>query len=333
MQLAIDDFLKLRDQLPMVDVRSQGEYADGHIPRAFNIPILNNEERVEVGTTYKQKGQKEAIATGFRLVGPRLADIVDHAGKTGNELLVHCWRGGMRSGNFCQFVSMAGIKTHQLIGGYKAYRGKAMTSFSLPLQLMIIGGCTGSGKSDILRALKNRGEQVIDLEFLASHKGSVFGGLMMDPQPTTEQFQNLLFEQILSLDVSKRIWIEDESLSVGSIFLPEAFWKTMVASPIVEIDVNKEMRIQRLTREYGRADPLKFLEAMTRIAKKLGGQHFNAAKINLEQGDFPAVIEILLNYYDKTYLNGLKKNRSRIEHTFPWDGLDLETITSTLISI
>ncbi|MBA4055349.1 MAG: tRNA 2-selenouridine(34) synthase MnmH, partial [Marivirga sp.] len=297
------------------------------------IPILNNEERIVVGTTYKQKGQKEAIRAGFRLVGPRLSDIIDHAGQTGNELLVHCWRGGMRSGNFCQFVSMAGIKTHQLIGGYKAYRAKAITSFSLPLKLMIIGGCTGSGKSDILRALKSKGEQVIDLELLALHKGSVFGGLMMSPQPTTEQFQNLLFEEILSLDLSRRIWIEDESFSVGSIFLPEGLWRTMITSPIIEIDVNKGTRIQRLAAEYGTADTIHFLEAMTKLTKKLGGQHFNAAKIKLEQGDFPAVIEILLTYYDKAYRNGLAKNKSRIKHTLSWDGSNAETITSALISM
>lgn len=331
MQLPIDDFLKLRTQLPMVDVRSQGEFGDGHIPMAINIPILNNDERVEVGTTYKQKGQKEAIRAAFRLVGPRLSDLIDHAAQTGDELLVHCWRGGMRSGNFCQFVSMAGIKTHQLVGGYKAYRSKAITSFSLPLNLIIIGGCTGSGKSDILRSLKNRGEQVIDLELLASHKGSVFGGLMMDPQPTTEQFQNLLFEEMLSLDVLKRIWIEDESFSVGNIFLPDGLWKTMMASPIIEIDVAREMRIQRLAVEYGPADTMRFLEAMTKLTKRLGGQHFNAAVAKLEQGDFLAVVDILLTYYDKAYRIGLAKNRSRIKHSLSWDGLNSEAITSALI--
>lgn len=333
MQLLIDDFLKLRTQLPIVDVRSQGEFGEGHIPTAINIPILNNEERVDVGTTYKQKGQKEAIRVGFRLVGPRLSDIIDHAGETGDELLVHCWRGGMRSGNFCQFVSMAGIKTHQLIGGYKAYRAKAITSFSLPLNLMIIGGCTGSGKSDILRALKSKGEQVIDLEHLASHKGSVFGGLMMYPQPTTEQFQNLLFEEILSLDLTKRIWVEDESLAVGNIFLPEGLWRNMISSPMVEINVTREIRIHRLAAEYGAADPMEFLKAMMKLTKKLGGQHFNAAKIKLEQGDFPAVIEILLTYYDKAYLSGLTKNKTRIRQTLSWDGLNTEAITSALMII
>jgi tRNA 2-selenouridine synthase len=188
----LSEFLFLRKDLPVVDVRSEGEFKEGHIPGAINLPILNNEERKEVGTDYKQKGQKNAIMTGFRLIGPRLPQILDAAEKVagGKELLVHCWRGGMRSNYFCQFVTMARIKAQSLTGGYKAYRQKALDSFKLPLKLRVIGGSTGAGKSDILRALAAKGEQVIDLEALAHHKGSVFGGLMMPKQPTTEQFQN-----------------------------------------------------------------------------------------------------------------------------------------------
>ena len=188
----------------MVDVRSEKEFGEGHIRKAVNIPILNNEERVAVGTDYKTKGQAEAIKTGFRLVGPRFLEIISHAEfvSGGQELLVHCWRGGMRSSNFCQIIGMARIKTHQLNGGYKAYREKALASYKVPMQLKVIGGYTGSGKSEILRALGRRGEQIIDLEALASHKGSVFGGLMMPPQPTTEQFQNDLFEELMKFDFS-----------------------------------------------------------------------------------------------------------------------------------
>lgn len=333
MQLSIDDFLKLRAHLPSVDVRSEGEYAEGHIPLAINIPILTNEERVEVGTTYKQKGQQDAIRAGFRLVGPRLSGIISDAEKIGNELLVHCWRGGMRSENFCKFMSMAQIKTHQLCGGYKAYRARALESFRLPLKLIVIGGCTGSGKSDILRMLKNRNEQILDLERLASHKGSVFGGLMLTPQPSTEQFQNHLFEEILSLDLKRRIWIEDESIAVGNIFLPQDLWHQMLESPIVEINVDQVTRIKRLVTEYGPADATQFLEAMTKLAKKLGGQHFKTAKEKLQQGNMAAVIEILLIYYDKAYRNGLATKQSRVKHTLSWDGSNPDAIISSLISM
>lgn len=334
MILPVDEFLKLRETLPVVDVRSEGEFAEGHIRSAINIPILNNSERVAVGTDYKQKGQAEAIRTGFRLVGPRLLDIIDQAKAITekNEMIVHCWRGGMRSGNFCQFVGMAGMKTHQLKGGYKAYRQEALQSFKTPIKFVVLAGSTGSGKTEILQALANAGEQVIDLEQLASHKGSVFGGLMQKPQPTTEQFQNDLFEKILTLDPGKRVWIEDESVAVGKIFLPLDFWQTMGRSPVVALSVEKDIRIQRLVNEYGSADKNEFLEAMTGITKKLGGQHFKAAKEKLLENDMAAVMDILLTYYDKAYRNGLEKKKNRIAANVVWDGTDKNKLVNELSS-
>jgi tRNA 2-selenouridine synthase len=335
MIISIDDLLTLRNTLPVVDVRSEGEYGMGHIQPAINIPLLNNAERVAVGTDYKQKGQLEAIKTGFRLVGPRLLDIIEATEKIAikKEIIVHCWRGGMRSSNFCQFVGMAGIKTHQLTGGYKSYRHVAIESFKKPFQFKIIGGCTGSGKSEILRALGKQGEQIIDLEKLASHKGSAFGGLMQAPQPTTEQFQNDLFEEILKLDIHKPIWIEDESIAVGKIFLPDELWRTMSASPVVEIALDKADRIKRLVHEYGDADQEEFLKAMERITKKLGGQHFKVAKEKLLLGDMASTIEILLTYYDKAYLNGLEKKKSRINATIEWHGDDMDQLVNKLLKI
>jgi tRNA 2-selenouridine synthase len=332
--VSIEEFLSLRKDLPVVDVRSEGEFQEGHIRGAINIPLLNNTERIAVGTDYKQKGQHEAIKTGFRLVGPRLLDIISEAEKVASnrELLVHCWRGGMRSNNFCQFVGMAGIKTHALKGGYKAYRHQALESFKRPMNLILLTGCTGSGKSEVLRALKSQGEQVLDLENLANHKGSAFGGLLMPPQPTTEQFQNELFEEILTLDSTKRIWVEDESIAIGKIFLPPDFWKTMSQAPLVQMDVTKEVRIQRLVDEYGPADRDEFLATMSKIVKKLGGQHFNSAKEKLLQGDMASVIDILLTYYDKAYLQSIEKRKSRIKNTVVWDGNDLNSYVKRILT-
>ena len=334
MTISIEDFFSLRTQLPLVDVRSEGEFGEGHIPGAINIPILNNAERVAVGTDYKKKGQLEAIKTGFRLVGPRIIDIVNEAEKIApqRELLVHCWRGGMRSGNFCHFAGMAKLRTHQLKGGYKAYRQTALESFKKPFPFIIIGGSTGSGKTELLRALAEKGEQIIDLEKLANHRGSVFGGLMMPPQPTTEQFQNDLFEGILKLDLSKRIWIEDESIAVGKIFLPEELWRRMSMSPIVEMIVDKQTRIKRLTDEYGAADKNLFLAAMEKIVKKLGGQNFNEAKKMLFEGSMESTIEILLNYYDKAYATGLSKKQDRIKFGLQWDGNHVTKLAENLLS-
>jgi tRNA 2-selenouridine synthase len=331
--ISLREFLSLRNSLPVVDVRSPLEFQQGHIRGAINIPLLNNEERIAVGTDYKQKGQAEAIKTGFRLVGPRLEGIINETEKISSkkELLVHCWRGGMRSNNFCQFVGMAGIKTKALAGGYKAYRHFGLEAFKKPLPIILLTGCTGSGKSEILRALKEQGEQILDLEKLANHKGSAFGGLLMAAQPTTEQFQNELFEEILKLDPSKRIWVEDESIAIGKIFLPNDFWATMNQSIIVKMDVAKEVRIQRLVNEYGPANRDEFLTIMGKVVTKLGGQHYNAAKEKLLQGDMASTIEILLTYYDKAYLNSIEKRKTRVKTIAPWDGKNTKDFASQLI--
>ena len=334
MPLSISDFLQLRQHRPVVDVRSEGEFETGHVRGAINIPLLNNDERVAVGTAYKQRGQQEAIKEGFRLVGPRLADIIEETKEVsaGRDLLVHCWRGGMRSNNFCQFAAMARIKSESLIGGYKAYRQLALESYKKPLQIVLLGGCTGSGKSEVLRALADHGEQILDLEGLAHHKGSAFGGLLMPPQPTTEQFQNELFEEILNLDLSRRVWVEDESLAIGKIFLPNDLWLQMRASQLVQMDVAKEVRIQRLVNEYGAADREIFLQIMGKIVKKLGGQNFIAAKEKLLENDMFSVMEILLTYYDKAYLASINKRRDKIQLTIPWDGRDVRVFVEEVIN-
>ena len=334
MIVSIDDFLKLRESLPVVDVRSEGEFAEGHIRGAVNIPILNNSERAAVGTDYKQKGQAEAIKTGFRLVGPRFLEIINNVeyASGGKELLVHCWRGGMRSANFCNIIGMAKLRSRQLAGGYKTYRERALEEFKRPMQLHVIAGYTGSGKSEILRALRTKGEQVVDLEHLANHKGSVFGGLMMPPQPTTEQFQNELFEELLTLDLSRPIWIEDESIAIGKIFLPGDFYRQMQSAPVLEVRVDKSIRIERLVQEYGHADKAEFLRAMESITKKLGGQNFKAAKEKLFEDDMAFAIDILLNYYDKAYGTGLKNKEHRVRLQVSWDGKDVNQCADALMA-
>ncbi len=334
-ELEWSEFVKLRTSLPIVDVRSEQEFADGNIPGAINIPLLNNEERIAVGTDYKQKGKEEAIKTGFKLVGPRLGEIVEAAERTAKdkELVVHCWRGGMRSSNFAQFIGMSGINSHILKGGYKTYRNKAHELFKQPFEIILISGCTGSGKSEVLRELTKLGEQTIDLEGIANHKGSAFGGLMMPPQPTTEQFENILYEQLATYDITKPIWVEDESIAIGKIFLPNGFWMNMRGSPVTLLKVNKEIRVQRLVNEYGHADRDEFLQAMIRITKKLGGQHLKKAKEELEVGNMSSVMEILLTYYDKAYLGSLEKRKPQIIGQTDWDGIDPATAADQLIQI
>jgi tRNA 2-selenouridine synthase len=334
MPLTIYDFLRLRRELPVLDVRSEGEFVQGNVSGAANIPILNNEERRAVGIDYKQKGQREAILTGFRLVGPRMQDIILNTEQiaNGRELLVYCWRGGMRSNNFCQIVGMARVKSRALQGGYKSFRQKAFETFAKPMQLLVVGGSTGSGKSEVLRALKENGEQVIDLEALANHKGSAFGALMQPPQPTTEQFHNNLFDVIYSLDTNKRIWIEDESITIGKVVIPPGLWATLSQSPVIELDVDKQVRIDRLVNEYGPANKEEFLDAMTKITKRLGGQYYKAAAESLSEGDMHTTIDILLTYYDKAYSMGLTKKKDRIIKRVPWNGKTTDAFVRELIN-
>jgi tRNA 2-selenouridine synthase len=171
------------------------------------------------------------------------------------------------------------------------------------------------------------------LEKLAHHKGSAFGGLLMPPQPTTEQFQNELFEEILKLDPSKRIWVEDESIAIGKLFLPNDFWATMSLSKMVQMDVAKEIRIQRLVNEYGPANREEFSRVMSMVEKKLGGQHYKVAKEKLQQGDMASTIDILLTYYDKAYLNSIEKRRPKVASVIPWNGNDKESFAKELINL
>ena len=238
----------------------------------------------------------------------------------------------MRSANFAQFVSMAGVQSHVLAGGYKTYRTQALRSFAMPYQFILLSGSTGSGKTDVLNQLQQEGEQVIDLEGLANHKGSAFGALNMPPQPTTEQFQNELFENLLRLDPSKPIWLEDESIAIGKIFLPSDFWNQMRQSPVVMLEVKKDVRVQRLVNDYGSADKEQFLTAMSKITKKLGGQNFIEGKKRLELDDMAGVMEILLTYYDKAYSNSMEKRKPKRLGSVLWDGKNLQKIAKQLVA-
>jgi tRNA 2-selenouridine synthase len=180
--------------------------------------------------------------------------------------------------------------------------------------------------------LAESGEQVLDLEKLASHKGSAFGGLMMPPQPTTEQFHNNLFEELYHLDITKRIWVEDESITIGKVFLPPDFWVQMKNSPLVQMEVAKEIRINRLVNEYGAANREEFQKAMDKIVKRLGGQHYKAAKEKLWANDMAGTIDILLTYYDKYYLGSIENKRERIRATVSWEGKNAKSFAAELIS-
>lgn len=309
-KLSIDDFLAKAHTLPVIDVRSPGEYDHAHIPGAVSIPLFDNDERAQVGTKYKQAGKDSAVLLGLGLVGPKLADFVKQSRRLNpqqKEVLVHCWRGGMRSGSFAWLLDTAGLTVSTLVGGYKAYRNAVLDAFTQPRQLIILGGKTGSGKTDILHELARQGEQIIDLEGIAHHKGSSYGAIGQKTQPKNEQFENLLYQDWRQLAPNRRIWLEDESRNVGSCFIPMPLWQQMRAAPVAFVDVPKSIRIQRLVQEYTGIDHALLVEATERIRRRLGGKATQDALDALAQHDYATVADLTLSYYDKAYLHGLSQ--------------------------
>ena len=218
---------ELTDALKIIDVRSPKEFSQGHIPGAYNLPLFSNEERALVGTCYKQKGKEPAIKLGLEIVGPKMASFIEDARKISpnKQMLVHCWRGGMRSSSMAWLLELTGFDVSILKGGYKAYRNFALAIFNEDYKLKILGGKTGSGKTQLLHQMNKLGIQIIDLEAIAHHKGSAFGKIGHDAQPTSEQFENNLAMALQTLNAKKEIWLEDESKGIGKCFIPMNFWQ------------------------------------------------------------------------------------------------------------
>jgi len=320
---------------PLFDVRTPSEYQKGHIPTAVNLPIFSDEERAVVGTIYKQKNPQEALLKGLELVGPKLRSIIEQV-KSHTEttaVSVHCWRGGKRSGSIAWLLGMAGYQVTSLQGGYKAYRTQVLENLTNPLpQLIVLGGKTGCGKTKILKALAEQGEQIIDLEGLANHKGSAFGDIGQSEQPSTEQFENNLYEHIRGLDKNKRIWIENESKGIGKIFLPNPFWAQMKAAPLVNIELPDKERLAFLIKEYTVGDIAALKTGFHKIKKRLGGKRYQEAIDLLEQKEVAAAARIALQYYDKSYQYMLNKNTAPTIHKLQFSKLDPKQIAQKLIN-
>lgn len=304
--LPIEEFLPLTDDLPLVDVRAPKEFAEGHIPGAVNIPLFSDAERADVGIRYKNNGNESAVLLGLELVGPKLADFARQAKKLAprKEILVHCWRGGMRSKSMAWLFETAGLKARILDGGYKAYRRFIRGQFSMPSKMIILGGYTGSGKTDILRELQKQGEQFLDLEGISHHKGSAFGQLGQEEPPTSEQFENNLADDWRKFDLNKTIWIEDESRMLGWCGIPEPLFQKMRNSLLLKIVVPKKEREKRLVKEYGKFDKEVLRQSLNKITDRLGGLAYKQANEALESGDMTRVADITLFYYDKAYQHG-----------------------------
>jgi tRNA 2-selenouridine synthase len=235
----------------------------------------------------------------------------------------------MRSAAIAWLLNLYGVKISVLAGGYKAYRNYVLETFSLPFSLKIVAGFTGSGKTEILHELEKRGEEIIDLEKLASHKGSAFGNINMPVQPTQEMFENLLAQDLRLKSMRQRqssicnlqsaikdsdllhsthhlpLWLEDESQRIGLINIPPAFWQQIRQAPVYFFDIPFEERLKHITEEYGDYDKKILAESIKRIGNRLGGLETKNALNYLDEGNISACFSILLKYYDKHYLKGL----------------------------
>ncbi|HRX15072.1 MAG TPA: tRNA 2-selenouridine(34) synthase MnmH [Spirochaetota bacterium] len=312
-----EPFLEKSAFLKIIDVRSPGEFEAGHIPDAVNIALFDNEERAVVGTIYKQQGRELAVLKALEIVGPKLVGYVTEAQKyvVNGEILVHCWRGGMRSESFAWFCETIGLKVYLLKGGYKSYRHYIRQSFLLCDRLVVLGGFTGSGKTEILNELGKSGEQVIDLEGFANHKGSAFGAIGQKEQPTTEQFENNLAQEWLKFDMRKPIFIEDESLKIGTVVINENLYSRMRSTKLYVVDIPRSERIKRIERDYIIVPAEKLVSIVKRIERRLGGDRCRECCELFVSGDYKGAIDILLVYYDKGYSHGMSKRNQDMVHS------------------
>jgi tRNA 2-selenouridine synthase len=314
-KIDIEKYLQLSNQHPVIDVRSPGEFNHAQIPGAYSLPLFTDEERKIVGTTYKQQSREAAIKIGLDFFGVRMKGIVEEVEGIGqlardNSILVHCWRGGMRSAAIAWLLDMYGFKVYTLTGGYKAFRNWALKQFEKEYKIKILGGYTGSGKTMILQELNSKGYPVVDLENLANHKGSAFGAIGEKPQPSQEMFENLLAMKLVAVPPTSEVWLEDESQRIGRLIIPNDFWEKMRTSPVYFVDIPFEERLNYLMDTYGNFDKEELRDSILRIQKRLGALETKNATNLLAENNNRECFRILLNYYDKLYTKGLNNREN-----------------------
>ena len=376
-RLTIEEFLSLAKQHPVLDVRSPGEFKHAHIPGAHGLPLFTDEERKVVGTAYKQESRQKAIKLGLDFFGVKMVKMVEEvegivsgwqmaddrkgakhesADAKPKTVLVHCWRGGMRSAGVAWLLDLYGFKVYTLAGGYKVYRKWVLEQFEKDYPMRIIGGYTGSGKTETLQALAKKGEDIINLEGLACHKGSAFGNIGQAPQPSQEMFENLLAGELkrivdrwqvtedreirsdisdLTSRISRAIWLEDESQRIGEVNIPTVFFKTMRTKKVYFMDIPFEVRLDFIVKGYGKFEKEKLLNAIVRIKKRLGGLETKTAVNYLIEDNIKECFSVLLLYYDKSYLKSLhgRDNFSELFRKVASEVVDEETNALKLLEI
>ncbi len=303
----------------IIDTRSPAEFAEDHVPGAISCPVLDNEERAQVGTIYKQVSPFEAKKIGAALVARNISFHVENSFKEKPKNwkpLVYCWRGGKRSGAMAHILREIGWEAQTLEGGYKAYRRYVVASLAaLPAQFTfrVIHGVTGSGKSRLLRALQAAGAQVLDLEDLAAHRGSLLGTLPDRPQPSQKMFESLLLKNLLNFKSSKEIFVEGESRKIGQLQVPEALIERMRASECLALQADIAVRVSMLMDEYRHffTDVAKLGALLDCLVGMHSRERIDEWKALAAAGDWPALVTRLLEeHYDPAY-------RRSAAHNFP----------------
>lgn len=344
-KLTIQAYLQTPNNYLLLDVRSPGEFTQAHIPNAISFPLFNNQERSIVGTAYKQESRENAIKIGLKYFGPKMVEMVEAVEKIVDEntrkqnttnaitpkIVVHCWRGGMRSAGVAWLLDLYGFNVSTIVGGYKSYRHWVIQQFDKLYHFKVIGGYTGSGKTEILQALKQANEVIIDLEALAQHKGSAFGNLEDKVQPSQEMFENTLANALYAAN-DQTIWLEDESQRIGNVTLPNTIYLKKQAAMVYYIDIPFEERLQHLVTTYGKFKKDQIVTAIMRIKKRLGGLETKTAINYLLEDDIEHCFAVLLRYYDKYYLKGLTQIDRQI-HKISYDTVNAASHAANILSI
>jgi tRNA 2-selenouridine synthase len=313
------------------------------MPGAFSFPLFNDGERAIIGTVYKQESKAAAVKIGLDFFGPKMRKMVEevekltsvHGAPYETTVLLYCWRGGMRSDGVAWLLDLYGFKVYKLQGGYKTFRHWVLNQFEKSYALRLVGGNTGSGKTYLLHELMKQGQKVIDLEGLASHKGSAFGNIGMPDQPSQEMFENKLALELHYMNASNQIiWLEDESQRIGTVNIPLSLWQTMLLSPVYFLDIPFDERLNFIEKEYGQLDKERLVNAIIRIKKRLGGLETKNAIHFLIENNVRESFRILLKYYDKSYQKSLhkKENLSALLTIIPCEKVDPITNASKMVS-
>jgi tRNA 2-selenouridine synthase len=333
--IVIGKFMEEACEIPVLDVRTPAEFAHGHIPGAVSFPLFENEERARIGTLYNHAGSDEAVLLGLEIIGPRLREYAEKARALApaGKALLYCWRGGMRSNSLAWLLNTSGMKCRTLQGGYKSYRRFLLEKLADPLKYILVGGMTGTGKTDIIHELKRLGEQVLDLEELASHKGSAFGAVGMGNQPTQEQFENELFKAWVALKPDKPVWLEDESVRIGRLFVPTPLYTRMQQAPVILVTSSLENRIRRLIRDYSIASPEVLTAIFTGLKKRLGEERMLEALEMVKSAQYAVAARIALHHYDKVYARQLGEKNNRLVHNLDLDNKNLTNNALELVRL